>query len=110
MSKADFWLLWIKFLLKEAYFSHDTEQSTDVQNSFAQRRSSLSSDSPKPVVLENLSLFERLHSRYAPSRRLKHLYFETHILVSFDLTQSILSLHSFGNVKFGLASILAGSI
>jgi hypothetical protein len=90
MSKAEFWLLWMKFLSKEVYFSHGTEQSSDIQNSIVQkRRSSLSGESSKDVVLENLSLFERLHARYAPSRRLKHLYFESHVLV-----KALINTHS----------------
>jgi hypothetical protein len=98
MSKADFWLLWMKFLSKEAYFSHDAEPSMDVQNSLTQRRrSSLSGESSKHVVQETLSVFERLHARYAPSRRLKHLYFENHVLVSFSLKNKIVFiLHRFG--------------
>jgi hypothetical protein len=96
MSKADFWLLWMKFLSKEAYLSHDTEQSSDIQNSIMQRRySTLSGEPSKVVVLDNSSLFERLHAQYAPSRRMKHLYFETHVLVSSGLKHtSNLPLHS----------------
>ena len=79
ICKVQFWFQWMKFLSEETF---SQIQNTDfLENSSLQRRGSLSSESSLAALSESTSIFEKLHSKFSPSRRLKHRFFEAQILV-----------------------------
>ena len=82
VTKREFWARWMQFLSAET-FSFE-EQLNDKQSA----NSRLDFGESHSIASEILKLdgadvgcYEALHARYAPSRRLKNLFFEEHILV-----------------------------
>ena len=71
----------MKFVSDETFSSDQNDAAGDADDPYADSGSISTPRSLKSKKAENLGWYERIHARYAPSRRLKHRLFEDQILV-----------------------------
>ena len=93
VTKNDFWFCLMKFLSSEVFPSSETKgdlaESMDIGSDLLERNEIAGDDDvPESVKDEDMdeqsNFFELLHSKFAPSRRLKPLFFETDTLVQLQ--------------------------
>ena len=89
VSRRDFWVKWLNFLSNET-FSQEVENDDSYQGSnteLLKRKQIENGDLSIGLdIIDNTGIvncYEAIHSRYAPSRRVKDRLFEDHVLVRF---------------------------
>jgi len=89
VSRRDFWVKWLNFLSNET-FSQEVENDDSYQGSnteLLKRKQIENGDLSIGLdIIDSTGIvncYEAIHSRYAPSRRVKDRLFEDHVLVRF---------------------------
>jgi hypothetical protein len=82
ISRREFWALWMKFVSNETFSKEEPDFDGDIEgNEQSGDGGSLLTPRSRAKKTENLGWHERIHARYAPSRRLKQRFFEDQTLV-----------------------------
>ena len=80
--KSDFWALWLKFLSEESFVSSNYQEISNEPIPIEESgQDDPLTDGGFRTESEELSWIEKFHAKYAPSRKLKHLYFDEQVLV-----------------------------
>jgi hypothetical protein len=83
LSKEEFWSLWLKYLSVECFsLRHTNEKDAENENGLSlDPRNESAPTGTFAILHENVGWLEQLHAQYAPSRKMKQMFFEDHIRV-----------------------------
>ena len=73
----------MQFLCEETFHPDAAKERDHIDDSMGSESDASATMAGKEEQAESLSFYEILHARYAPSRRLKHMFFDDLVLVSF---------------------------
>ena len=91
VTKIEFWALWMKFISEESFSRHNTKNSEKEEREKLDE-SILEEANISINLKENVGFLEKLHARYAPSRKMKHIFLQDQIRVIIDCTSLSSSL------------------
>jgi hypothetical protein len=83
ISKNDYWAHWMKFLSEETFSNSMPHLGTTAAVNQSGEGTNHQMDGPdlEQTVSEQIGWIERFLANYAPSRRLKHHFFDDHVMV-----------------------------